>query len=172
MKTLIAYFSHVGENMANGRIAILEKGNTEKVAEKIHALIVDSDLYKIEAKEAYPFAYRDCNARAKREDENDDRPELLDTIGLDMNNYDVIYLGFPVWYRTFPRIIATFLSKYDFSGKTIIPFCTNDEEYFGISLLELESRAKNATVKEGLVIRGVLVDEADKQIEEFVNKNK
>ena len=171
MKTLIAYFSHVGENMANGKITILEKGNTEKVAEKIHSLI-ESDLYKIEPKEAYSFSYRDCNARAKREDENDERPEILDTIGLNMNNYDVIYLGFPIWYRTFPRIIATFLSKYDFAGKTIIPFCTNDEEYFGIPLLELQSRAKDAILKEGLVIRGVLVDNANKQIEEFVNKNK
>lgn len=170
MKTLIAYFSHVGENIADGRIVVLEKGNTEKVAEKIHHLIDDSDLYKIEPAQAYPFTYMECNNRAKREDENNEHPALLDTIGLDMSKYDTIYLGFPIWYRSFPRVVASFLEKYDFSNKKIIPFCTNDEEYFGISLLELQSFVKNAEIKEGLVIRGVNVDTSDKLIEEFVNK--
>ena len=169
MSTLIAYFSHVGENIANNEVVVLEKGNTEKIAEKIHSLI-GGDLYKIEPAEPYSFKYRECNNRAKREDENNERPALLDAVGLDISKYDVIYLGFPIWYRTFPRIIATFLNKYDFTGKTIIPFCTNDEEYFGFSLLELQSVAKGANVKDGLVVRGVKVDEADEQVKEFVNK--
>lgn len=88
-----------------------------------------------------------------------------------MNQYDTIYLGFPIWYRTYPRVVASFLDKYDFSGKTIVPFCTNDEEYFGISLLELQSHVKKATIKEGLVIRGVEVDNAEEKIKNFVNKN-
>ena len=170
MKTLIAYFSHIGETLAGGQIEIIEKGNTEKVAEKIHSLIDDSDLYKIEAMQAYPFSYMECNNRAKREDENNERPALLDTIGLDMSKYETIYLGFPIWYRTYPRIVASFLDKYDFTNKTIIPFCTNDEEYFGTSLLELQAHVKNATIKTGLVIRGVKVDESQQQIIDFVNK--
>ena len=170
MKTLIAYFSHIGETLADGQIEIIEKGNTEKFAEKIHSLIDDSDLYKIEALQAYPFSYMECNNRAKREDENNERPALLDTIGLDMSKYETIYLGFPIWYRTYPRIVASFLDKYDFTNKTIIPFCTNDEEYFGTSLLELQAHVKNATIKTGLVIRGVKVDESQQQIIDFVNK--
>lgn len=169
MKTLIAYFSHVGETLANNSIVIIEKGNTEKVAEKIHSL-VESDLYKIQEADPYPFKYMDCNSRARREDENNDHPELLDKIGVDMSQYDTIYLGFPIWYRTYPRPVASFLDKYDFAGKTIIPFCTNDEEYFGISLLELSSHVKDANIKEGLVIRGVEVDSSDKLIEDFVKK--
>ena len=170
MKTLIAYFSHVGENIADGQIVVLEKGNTEKVAEKIHRLVENSDLYKIEAAQPYPFTYMECNNRARREDENNEHPALLDTIGLDISKYDTIYLGFPIWYRSYPRIVASFLDQYDFAGKTIVPFCTNDEEYFGISLLELQSHVKDATIKEGLVIRGVNVDSSDKLIEDFVNK--
>lgn len=169
MKTLIAYFSHVGETLVDNNVVVIEKGNTEKVAEKIHNL-VESDLYKIQEADPYPFKYMDCNSRAKKEDENNDHPELIDKVGLDMSQYDTIYLGFPIWYRTYPRTIASFLDKYDFSGKTIIPFCTNDEEYFGISLLELQSCVKNATIKEGLVIRGAKVDSSDKLIEDFVNK--
>ena len=171
MKTLIAYFSHVGETLADSNIVIIEKGNTEKVAEKIHSL-VESNLYKIQEADPYPFNYRDCNSRAKREDENNDHPELLDKVGLDMSQYDTIYLGFPIWYRTYPRIVASFLDQYDFSGKTIIPFCTNDEEYFGVSLLELQSHVGNATIKEGLVVRGVEVDNSDEKIKRFVEINK
>lgn len=169
MSTLIAYFSHTGENVANNEVVVLEKGNTEVVAEKIHS-IVGGDLYKIEEADPYPFKYRECNSRAKREDENSERPEIKDKVGLDMDKYDIIYLGFPIWYRSFPRIIATFLEKYDLTNKTIIPFCTNDEEYFGISLLELESVAKGATVKEGLVVRGVNVLNSDDAIKNFLNK--
>ena len=69
MKTLIAYFSHIGETLADSSIVVIEKGNTEKVAEKIHSL-VDSDLYKIQEADPYPFKYMDCNSRARREDEN------------------------------------------------------------------------------------------------------
>ena len=169
MSTLIAYFSHTGENVANNEVVVLEKGNTEVVAEKIHS-IIGGDLYKIEEADPYPFEYRECNNRAKREDENSERPAIKDKVGLDMNKYDIIYLGFPIWYRSFPRIIATFLEKYDLTNKTIIPFCTNDEEYFGISLLELESVAKGATVKEGLVVRGVNVLNSDETIKNFLNK--
>lgn len=171
MKTLIVYFSHVGETLADNNVVIIEKGNTEKVAEKIHSLI-DSDLYKIVEAEPYPFNYMDCNNRARKEDQNNNHPELLDKVGIDISQYDTIYLGFPIWYRTYPRIVASFLDKYDFSGKTIVPFCTNDEEYFGIALLELQSIAKNATIKDGLVVRGVNVDSSDKEIEDFVNRNK
>lgn len=170
MKTLIAYFSHVGENVADNKIIILDKGNTERVAEKIHSL-TGGDLYKIEAEEAYPFAYRDTNSRAKREYENNERPQLLDKVGIDIKQYGTIYLGFPIWYRSFPRIIASFLDQYDLTGKTIIPFCTNDEEFFGFSLLELQHVAKDATIKNGLVIRGTRIDSSDKQIEDFVRDN-
>ena len=170
MSTLIAYFSHIGENIANGNIVVLEKGNTEKVAEKIHEYI-GGDLYKICEAQPYPFTYMECNNRARREDENNEHPALLDTIGLDMNKYDVIYLGFPIWYRSYPRIVSSFLDKYDFSGKTIIPFCTNDEEYFGISILELQSHVKDAIIKEGLVIRGVNVDSSSEIIKDFCMNN-
>lgn len=170
MKTLIAYFSHVGENVANNEVVVLKKGNTEKVAEKIHDLI-GGDLYKIEEADSYPYSYRECNMRAKREDEYNDHPALKDKIGLDMSQYDTIYLGFPIWYRTFPRIISTFIDQYDLKGKTIIPFCTNDEGFFGISMLELKARLKDSNVIDGIAIRGVDIDSSDEIIKNFVNSN-
>lgn len=169
MKTLIAYFSHVGECLENDQIVTIEKGNTEKVAEKIKEL-TGADLYKIEEAEPYPFNYDDCLRRARKEDENNEHPVLKDVIGIDINQYDVIYLGFPIWYRTYPRVIASFIDKYNFTGKTIKPFCTNDEGTFGITLLELESQLKGVNILDGLSIRGVDVDNSMDKVVNFVNK--
>ena len=119
-KTLIAYFSHVGENLENNEIVELKKGNTEVVAEKI-AQLTGGDLYQIEEDDPYPYKYDDCLKRARREDENNEHPALKGGVRLNMDEYDQIYIGFPIWYRTYPRVVATFLETYDFSGKTIVP---------------------------------------------------
>lgn len=86
---------------------------------------------------------------------------------LNMDEYDTIYLGFPIWYRTYPRIVASFLDAYDFTGKTVKPFCTNDEGTFGISLLEMQGVLKGAKLTDGLAIRGVNVYDADERIRKF-----
>ena len=86
---------------------------------------------------------------------------------LNMDEYDTIYLGFPIWYRTYPRIVASFLDAYDFTGKTVKPFCTNDEGTFGISLLEMQGVLKGAKLTDGLAIRGVNVYDADEHIRKF-----
>lgn len=169
MKTLIAYFSHIGENLQNNEIVTLTKGNTEVVAEKI-AELTGGDLYKIEEEEAYPEKYMDCVARARREDENNEHPAMKNGPRLNMDEYDTVYIGFPIWYRTYPRVVATFLDTYDFSGKTIKPFCTNDEGTFGISLLEMQGVLKGANIADGLAIRGLSVYEADDRIKAYVQQ--
>ena len=167
MKTLIAYFSHIGENLQDNEIVVLEKGNTEVVAEKI-AELTGGDLFKIEEEEAYPFKYDDCLRRARREDENNEHPALKGGPKLNMDEYDTVYIGFPIWYRTYPRVIASFLDGYDFSGKKIRPFCTNDEGTFGISLLEMQGALKGAEFTDGLAIRGVNVYGSDERIKAYV----
>ena len=167
MKTLIAYFSHIGENLQDKEIVELSKGNTEIVAEKI-AELTGGDLYKIEEEEPYPYRYDDCLRRARREDENNEHPALKGGPKLNMDDYDTVYIGFPIWYRTYPRVVASFLDGYDFSGKTIRPFCTNDEGTFGISLLEMQGVLKGAQISDGLAIRGAEVYEAEERIKGFV----
>ena len=167
MKTLVAYFSHIGENLQDNEIVVLTKGNTEVVAEKI-AELTKADLYKIEEDEPYPEKYDDCVRRARREDEDNIHPAMKAGMKLNMDEYDTIYIGFPIWYRAYPRIVATFLETYDFSGKTIKPFCTNDEGTFGISLLEMKGALKGADIRDGLAIRGVNVYDADDRIRDFV----
>ena len=167
MKTLIAYFSHIGENLQNNEIVTLTKGNTEVVAEKI-AELTGGDLYKIEEDEPYPEKYMDCVNRARKEDEDNIHPALKAGMKLNMDEYDTVYIGFPIWYRAYPRIVATFLETYDFTGKDIKPFCTNDEGTFGISLLEMQGTLKGANIKDGLAIRGSDVYDADERIKNFV----
>ena len=169
MKTLIAYFSHIGENLENNEIKELTKGNTEVVAEKIKEL-TGGDLYQIIEEEPYPFKYDDCLRRARREDDENIHPAIKGGQLLDMNQYDVIYLGFPIWYRTYPRVVATFVDLYNFAGKTVRPFCTNDEGTFGISLLELQGHIKEANITDGLAIRGVEVRGSFERVESWVRK--
>ena len=167
MKTLIAYFSHIGENLQDNEIVVLTKGNTEVVAEKI-AELTGGDLFKIEEEEPYPEKQMDCVNRARKEDEENIHPALKPGMKLNMDEYDTVYIGFPIWYRAYPRVVATFLSEYDFAGKNIKPFCTNDEGTFGISLLEMQGALKGANILDGLAIRGLDVYNSDDRIKNFV----
>ena len=111
--TLVIYFSRTG--------------NTEKIAEYLID-ITNADSYVIEAAVPYSDAdikYQDDNCRANKE-QNDKsvRPEIANPIA-SIDSYDTIFLGYPIWWGQEPRIIDTFLESYDFSDKTVIPFCTS-----------------------------------------------
>ena len=111
--TLVIYFSRTG--------------NTEKIAEYLID-ITNADSYVIEAAVPYSDAdikYQDDNCRANKE-QNDKsvRPEITNPIA-SIDSYDTIFLGYPIWWGQEPRIIDTFLESYDFSDKTVIPFCTS-----------------------------------------------
>ena len=86
-------------------------------------------------------------------------------------NFDTIYIGFPIWYRTYPRIINTFLEKVKLKGKIIKPFCTNDEGSVGTAELELGSYLKaDNKMKTGLSVNGFKLDSCDEAVEKWVNK--
>ena len=165
MKKLIVYFSRIGENSVNGKIEVIEKGYTEIIAEKIAKYVDDAELWKLEPEEPYPFSYEECVKRANSEGwvKYINKIESLD-------DYDVIFLGFPNWYRTYPRIIATFIKDHNFFGKVIIPFCTNEEGAMGFAESELKSTAKGAIIKTGFACRGYEADKVDKALKEWLDK--
>lgn len=111
--TLVVYFSRTG--------------NTEKIANYIID-ITNAESYKIEAAVPYTdadIAYSDSSCRANQEQSDKTvRPEIADSIE-SIDSYDVIYLGYPIWWGEEPRIIDTFLESYDFSDKIVVPFCTS-----------------------------------------------
>lgn len=166
MKALVVYFSRTGENIVRDEREIIEKGFTEIVAEKICGF-VNGTLLKLEPVEAYPENYDECNARARYEDSENIFPEIKN-LPESIAEYDTIYLGFPLWYRSYPRIIATFISEYQFVGKIIKPFCTNEEGNLGMSELELKSAIKGAIIRQGLAIRGHDANTSDEVIKAWV----
>ena len=168
MATLVVFFSHTGENIVDGEREIIEKGFTKTVAEKIHKL-TGGALVELKEKEPYPFGYEDCNRRARKEYEENILP-AIENLPASIDAYDTIYIGFPLWYRSYPRIIASFIKAYSFVGKVIKPFCTNEEGTFGIMQLELQASLKGAIVKEGLAIHGKNVEKSDERIAKWVNE--
>ncbi len=167
MNTLIVYFSRDGGNLYHDNIKYLEEGNTQKLAKKI-ADLTNGTLLKLEPVEPYSYIYEECNVRAKKEYEENLKPQFVKVIE-NLDAYDVIYLGFPIWYRTFPRIIRTFLETYDLSNKIVKPFCTNEEGDFGLGELELRSLLKTSKLESGLSIRGYDVDNCDEILKQWVN---
>lgn len=168
-KNLIAYYSRRGNNYFDGKIVDLPVGNTEVVAGKI-ARMTGGDLFRIEAVNPYPADYDESTEVAKIELGENTRPELTATIP-DIDDYDVIYLGYPIWWGVMPMPVMTFLESCDFKGKTIVPFCTHEGSGLGMSERYIRQACPKASVLPGLAIIGHLRDKADSHIEHWMRKN-
>lgn len=153
MNSLIIYFSRAGENYVNGQIVDLKTGNTEIIAKKI-AEIIHSDLFKIEPIIEYSKDYSECLEETINDKNRNARPELKHYLK-DINNYDVIFLGFPNFWESLPMPVLTFLEKYDFKDKIIKPFCTHEGGEFGDSLGIIKKICKGAKIKKGIAIYGI-----------------
>ncbi len=165
-KSIIAYYSRKGENYLNGNIVNLSVGNTEVIAKKIQEL-TGSDIFKIETVESYPEDYTETTNVAMAEKKKNARPELTEVVD-DMDSYDVIYLGYPNWWGTMPMAVYTFLESYNFSGKTIVPFCTHEGSGIGSSERDIKKLCPDAKVLPGLAIRGGSVRSADSVIKSWL----
>lgn len=143
-RILIAYFS--------------KTGNTEEAARMIQD-ITGADIFEIIAADAYPQSYQETVDRARTELDTNTRPALASEVS-DMQDYDVILLGYPIWWHTEPMIINTFLESYDLNGKLIIPFCTSGGSDISESIPDLTAvaGARGARVGNGLTAN--YIDEA------------
>lgn len=138
----------------NGRVLVVYfscTNTTKGVAEHV-ASVTGSGMYRIEPKEPYTSAdldYNNSSSRANRE-QNDSsaRPVIANSLE-SLSDYDVIFIGYPIWWGKAPKIIFTFLESYDFAGKTIIPFCTSHSSGIGSSDTDLHSLAPQATWMQG-----------------------
>ena len=130
------------------------------------------DLYRVTAKDPYPENYDQTADRAKQEQDNDVRPEIVvDITKEQMAQYDTVFFGFPVWWYDLPMSMWTFLENYDFSGKTIIPFFSHEGSSNGAGALPtIEKLAEGATVRsdDALSIRGGKVDGSENDVREWV----
>jgi len=167
-KCLIAYFSRKGNNYVSGRIVNLPVGNTEVAAGLIRDL-TNGDLFRIEAVNAYPADYTKTTEVAQQELHTNARPKLTGHVE-NMADYAVIFLGYPDWWGTMPMAVWTFMEEYDFSGKTIIPFCTHEGSGLGHSEKDLAKLCPNAHVLKGLAIRESRVASAQKEVAEWLHQ--
>ena len=151
-KSLIAYFSRPGNNYVNGSIVDLPVGNTEIVAQIIRDA-TRGELFRIEPVKAYPADYTETTEVAQAELRSRARPELKRQLETSAS-YDRILLGYPNWWGTMPMPVCTFLEAYDLSGKTIAPFCTHEGSGLGHSVSDIRKLCPEATVLEGLAVRG------------------
>ena len=141
-RTLIAYFSRADENYFGGAMRYVKVGNTEIVCGLMRELI-DADSFRIEMKEPYSPVYMTCIEEAKRDLRSNARPELV-SMPESIDGYDTVVLAYPNYWGTVPMAVLTFLEKYDFTGKTILPLCTNEGSGMGSSERDIRRAAEVA----------------------------
>ncbi|MDO5292041.1 MAG: flavodoxin [bacterium] len=166
MSELIAFFSRRDENYVNGEIKTLEIGNTEIAAGMIKKL-TGADSIQLIPEQPYSKDYNECTAEAKEDQRRNARPALK-TCPSSIAEYDTIYLGYPNYWGTMPMAVVTFLEKFDFSGKTIRPFCTHEGSGLGSSIQDIKKCCPNAIVTEGLALHGGSIKRAEKEIEQWI----
>lgn len=158
------------ENNGNILIAYFSwSGNTENAAEVISQK-TGADVIELNPVEPYSSNYNEVLDEAQEDMNNDARPELANHVE-NMEQYDTILLGYPNWWATIPMPVASFLEEYDFSGKTIIPFCSHGGGGFGQSITDISKLAPNSRIGEGLSIHYSGGSSLDSDIDNWLEAN-
>ena len=168
-KTLIAFFSRADENYFGGAMRYVKVGNTEIVVNLMKE-IIDAKSFKIEMKNPYSPVYMTCIDEAKKDLRETARPELV-SYPDSIDEYDTVILAYPNYWGTMPMAVFTFLERYDFSGKTILPLCTNEGSGMGSSEKDIKKYAKGANLKKGLSITGSAAASSKKSVQKWLAAN-
>ena len=153
-KALVVYFSW--------------SGNTENVAKSIQSQ-TDSDIFEIVPATPYSDDYDAVVDLAQAEQSEDARPAIADSIE-NIADYDVIYVGYPNWWGDMPMILYTFFDSYDFSGKTVAPFCTSGGSGLSDTVNAIKELEPNAAVTEGLHIGSSASSNPDDAVSEWLSE--
>lgn len=166
-KTLVVFFSHTGENYSVGNIKV---GNTKRVADAISAL-TGADQFEIVANKNYDMSYNDLIKLATQEYKSNEFPTYKGRVE-NIDQYDTIYVGGPVWWGTYPRVMFTFFRDYDLNGKTLIPFTTHEGSGLGRADSDLKKVYPKANVLGGFSIYGHECQKADikEKVTNLINK--
>ena len=157
-RVLVAYFSRADEN--TGGVGYIEKGNTKILAEMI-AERTHGDLFEIKTVKPYPKEYRPATEAAKQEKEENARPEIVGELP-DLSKYDVVFLGYPIWWSDMPMPVYTFLDRENFAGKIILPFCTHEGSGLSDTQRSIADVTK-ADVREGFALQGHIAQKSPEE---------
>lgn len=163
-KILVVYFSKTGEQYSVGNIT---EGNTAIIAKMI-AKQTKADLFEVKLKnDTYPAGYTPLTEVAKEEKNSNARPEIADDVS-NFDEYEVVFIGGPVWWSDLPMAVYTFIEKHDWAGKTIVPFTTHEGSGLGSVPRELK-KATGADMLEGLSVYGHIAQNEREKAKEKVN---
>ena len=160
---LVAFFSRADENYHVGTIDV---GNTQIVAEYI-ADEVGADSFHIETVTPYPADYDDCCDVAKQEQADKARPEISGSVD-NMEQYDIVFLGYPIWWGDMPMAVYTFMDSYDLSDKVVIPFNTHEGSGESGTWSAIASYLPSAQVLDGMAIEGKTAQEFSDETKQAV----
>lgn len=163
-KSLVVYFSRADENY---NVGYIEKGNTEIVAELI-AAETSTDLFHIEPVTPYPADYDQCTKVAQKERREKARPEIKGDKKIE--DYDVIFIGYPNWWGDMPMPVYTFIERHDWHGKTVIPFCTHEGSGLSQTETYIRRACVRATVYSGLAVRGTDAQKSTPKVKTVVKE--
>lgn len=168
-KKLVVFFSHTGENYGVGYI---KRGNTHIIADMI-AEASGADVFEIVPEKEYPKdSYDECVEVAKKEMESGARPAVKGDVAVE--DYDVVFIGYPQWWGEPPMCVYTFIEKHDWNGKKVIPFVTHEGSGMGSTDRNIAKACKGADVAvgKGLAIEGTVAqkqqNEARKKVDKWV----
>ncbi len=153
-KILIVYFSH--------------SGTTEVVANMIQQQ-TQGNIFKIETVEPYPENENQLAQQVEQERNNNYLPALSTKIE-NFDSYNTIFIGYPIWQGFFPQAIAAFLEEYDFSGKTLVPFCTCGSTGLGNTVARIEELTSDATVLSGLAVLSSNANNSQKPVTNWLTQ--
>ena len=155
-KELVVFFSHAGENY---NVGYIEKGNTHIIADMI-ADATGADIFEIVPEKDYPKdSYDECIEIAKKELQENARPEIKGDVNVE--DYDVVFIGYPNWWGNPPMCVYTFIEKHDWNGKTVIPFITHEGSGMGGTDRKIAAACKgaNTLTGKGLAVHGKIAQE-------------
>ena len=162
-KALVVFFSHAGDNYSVGNIKV---GNTKIVADYISEL-TGADQFEIVTHKYDGMAYKPLCDLAQDEQIKDERPAFEGKLE-NLDQYDVIFIGGPVWWGTYPQVMFTFFDTYDLNGKTIYPFTTHEGSGLGSCVNDLRKTYPRADVKKGFSIYGHEVRTGKSKVETWI----
>ena len=155
-RILVAYFSH--------------SGNTREIASQIHKS-VGGGIFEIKSVKPYPNDYDAVVKQARQELDSGYKPALKTKLE-NIKSYDLVFIGYPNWCGMIPAPVKALLSEYDFSGKTIVPFCTHEGSGLGRSVSDISKLCPKSTLLDGVASRGRDVKSAQNEISEWLHKIK
>ena len=161
-KALVIFFSHAGENYSVGNIKV---GNTKIVADYISE-ITGADQFEIVAEKNYDMPYMDLIKVAQDEAKAGELPAYKGDV--DVAPYDIIFIGGPIWWGTYPQVMFTFFKDHDLSGKTVIPFTTHEGSGLASTVQDVKKAWPKATVKDGFAIYGHEVRSGRAKVEKWL----